>query len=325
MVNRKDVDIKLTMYRTMLRIRRFEETVSKLFADGKIPGFLHLALGQEAVATGVCSALETEDYITSTHRGHAHAIAKGVQLDRFMAELMGKETGYCQGKGGSIHLADRTVGHLGSNGIVGGGMPLATGAAFSAGYRKSGQVAVCFFGDGAVNEGAFHECLNLAALWKLPLVFCCENNGWAEYSPQCAQACITKVLDRARAHGIKGVRLETQDPYEIYKKSKSFIEKARRGEGPFLIECLTFRWHGHHEGDAQKYRPEEDLDAARGTDCIALFGERLVSEKSATEETLARIRDEVETEVEAATDFGFKSPLPQPGIALKDVYKEAKA
>ena len=236
MAHRKDTDFKLDMYRTMLKIRHFEENVSRLFADGKIPGFLHLALGQEAVATGVCAALEVEDYITSTHRGHAHAIAKGVRLDRFMAELMGKDTGYCRGKGGSIHLADKTVGHLGSNGIVGGGLPLATGAAFSAQYRKSGQVAVCFFGDGAVNEGAFHECLNLASLWELPVLFCCENNGWAEYSPQGAQTRVMRVLERAKANGIKGVRLEVQDPYEIYRKSRPLIEKARRGEGPSLIE-----------------------------------------------------------------------------------------
>ena len=314
--------LKLEAYRTMLRIRFFEEQVAKLFADGEIPGFLHLALGQEAVATGICAALDPEDYITSTHRGHAHAIAKGVSLDRFMAELMGKATGYCQGKGGSIHLADRSINHLGSNGIVAGGLPLATGAAFSAQYRETKQVVVSFFGDGAVNEGAFHECLNLAALWQLPVVFCCENNGWAEYSPQGSQTLATRVVDRARVYGLKGVRLETHDPYEIHQKSKRVIQRAREGHGPALIECITCRWHGHNEGDVQKYRPRDDLEAACNIDCIALFENRLTAENIVDSQALAAIRKEVQNEVDSAVEFARESPLPEPDVALKDVYKE---
>ncbi|MEW5722468.1 MAG: thiamine pyrophosphate-dependent dehydrogenase E1 component subunit alpha [Thermodesulfobacteriota bacterium] len=325
MVERKDVELKLNMYRTMLKIRSFEERVAKLFADGEIPGFLHLALGQEAVATGLCAALAPEDYITSTHRGHAHAIAKGVRTDRFMAELMGKADGYCQGKGGSIHLADRSLNHLGSNGIVAGGIPLATGAAFSAQYRESRQVAVCFFGDGAVNEGAFHECLNLAALWQLPVVYCCENNGWAEYSAQSSQTRAVNVAERARIYGLEGVRIEAHDPYVIYQEAKPLIERARDGRGPALIECLTCRWRGHHEGDAQKYRPKEDLDAACNVDCLALFEERLRVEETAEQTTLDQIRREVAEEIEAAVAFARQSPLPGPEIALKDVYKEVEA
>jgi pyruvate dehydrogenase E1 component alpha subunit len=314
--------LKLDLYKTMLRIRFFEEQVAKLFADGEIPGFLHLALGQEAVASGICAALDPEDYITSTHRGHAHAIAKGVNLDRFMAELMGKATGYCQGKGGSIHLADRSINHLGSNGIVAGGLPLATGAAFSAQYRETKQVVISFFGDGAVNEGAFHECLNLASLWQLPVVFCCENNGWAEYSPQGSQTLAKRVIDRASAYGLKGVRLETHDPYEIYLKSKQVIKRVREGQGPALVECVTCRWHGHNEGDAQKYRPREDLEAARNIDCIALFEKRLRAENIAEDKDVAAIRKEVQNEINMAVEFARKSPLPEPEIALKDVYKE---
>jgi pyruvate dehydrogenase E1 component alpha subunit len=306
----------------MLRIRYFEERVAQLFADGEIPGFLHLALGQEAVATGICAVLDPEDYITSTHRGHAHAIAKGVRLDRFMAELMGKATGYCQGKGGSIHLADRSVNHLGSNGIVAGGLPLAAGAAFSAQYRGSNQIAVSFFGDGAVNEGAFHECLNLSALWRLPVVFCCENNGWAEYSPQNAQTLASSVIDRAKAYGVKVLHIQKQDPYEIYLKAGPVIKRTRKGHGPTLIECVTFRWHGHHEGDPQKYRPQDDLDAAHGTDCVALFEDRLSAEKITDNKSLAKIKKEVQKEVDSAVEFARQSPLPEPGVALRDVYKE---
>jgi TPP-dependent pyruvate/acetoin dehydrogenase alpha subunit len=315
-------ELKLGLFRTMLRIRFFEERVAQLFADGEIPGFLHLALGQEAVATGICAALDPEDYITSTHRGHAHAIAKGVRLDRFMAELMGKAIGYCQGKGGSIHLADRSVNHLGSNGIVAGGLPLAAGAAFSAQYRGSNQVAVSFFGDGAVNEGAFHECLNLAALWRLPVVFCCENNGWAEYSPQKAQTLATRVIDRAKVYGVKGLRIETQDPYEIYLKAGPVIQRTRKGQGPALIECITCRWHGHHEGDPQKYRPQDDLDAAHSIDCVALFEDRLTAEKIADRQGLVKIKKEVHNEVDSAVEFAHQSPLPEPEVALRDVYKE---
>jgi len=314
--------LKSDLYRTMLRIRYFEEKVSKLFAGGEIPGFLHLALGQEAVAAGVCAALRTEDYLTSTHRGHAHAIAKGVALDRFMAELMGRKTGYCQGKGGSIHLADRSVNHLGSNGIVAGGLPLAVGAAVTAQYLKSGRVAVSFFGDGAVNEGAFHECLNLAAVWRLPVVFCCENNGWAEYSPQLAATLIERVVDRASAYGVAAFRMESHDPYDIYQRVAPAIEEVRRDGGPLLIECLTCRWHGHHEGDVQKYRPAHDLAAALGVDCVALFEKRLLAEGAADEAGLAAVREEVTAEIEAAVQFARQSPLPEPDAVLADVYRE---
>jgi len=325
MTHKKDSLLKLELYKTMLRIRCFEERVSKLFAQGQIPGFIHLALGQEAVATGLCAGLTPEDYITSTHRGHAHAIAKGVRLDRFMAELMGKATGYCEGKGGSIHLADKAVNHLGSNGIVGGGIPLATGAAFSAQYRASGQVAVGFFGDGAVNEGAFHECLNLAALWRLPVIFCCENNGWAEYSPQDSQTLATRVVDRASVYGIKTLRMETQDPYEIHKKSKRIIDGVRGGQGPAFVECITYRWHGHHEGDLQAYRPKDNLEAARNVDCVSLFEKRLITEKVADETTLNALRQDILWEVDSAVEFALQSPLPEPDAVLNDVYKEAAA
>jgi len=279
-------------------------------------------LGQEAIATGVCAALKADDYITSTHRGHAHAIAKGVRTDRFMAELMGKITGYCEGKGGSIHLADKEVNHLGSNGIVAGGIPLATGAAFTAQYRDSSQIALSFFGDGAVNEGAFHECLNLASLWQLPVVFCCENNRWAEYSPQGSQTLSTSVVERARAYHLDGFFIDTQDPYEIYLKCKKIFNDVRKGQGPVLIECVTCRWHGHHEGDTQKYRQADDLEAACGIDCVLLFEDRLINEKILNTRLIKKTRDEIQAEIDMAVDFARKSPLPEPDVVFKDVYRE---
>ena len=236
-------------YRKMVLIRKFEMCASKLFAQNKLPGFLHLYVGEEAVATGVCSALEVTDYITSTHRGHGHLIAKGGDVKKMMAELFAKETGYCKGKGGSMHISDRDKGILGANGIVGAGIPIATGAAFASKYKGDGRVAVSFFGDGAANRGTFHEALNMAAAFKLPAVFVCENNLFAISVCARYHMAISDISDRAAAYGMPGYSIDGNDVELVYETTKAAVERARRGEGPTLIECKTWRHRGHYEGD----------------------------------------------------------------------------
>lgn len=246
-------------YRKMVLIRKFEMCASKLFAQNKLPGFLHLYVGEEAVATGVCSALEVTDYITSTHRGHGHLIAKGGDVKKMMAELFAKETGYCKGKGGSMHISDRDKGILGANGIVGAGIPIATGAAFASKYKGDGRVAVSFFGDGAANRGTFHEALNMAAAFKLPAVFVCENNLFAISVCARYHMAISDISDRAAAYGMPGYSIDGNDVELVYETTKAAVERARRGEGPTLIECKTWRHRGHYEGDPDDYRTAEEL------------------------------------------------------------------
>ena len=257
-----DVEHLLHMYRQMVAIRLFEERVNDLYTRALMPGLAHLYIGEEAIAVGICEALRRTDYITSTHRGHGHCLAKGAAPDRMFAELLGKEAGYCKGKGGSMHIADPDTGNLGANAIVGGSAGIATGAAFSAKYLKTGQVAVCFFGEGALGQGLLYEEMNLAQLWKLPVIFVCENNGYNEYT-HFSESTAGDVSARAAAFGMANDTIDGQNVREVYAAASKYIERARNGEGPAFLQCITYRYHGHHVGDIARayYRPKAEEEA----------------------------------------------------------------
>jgi TPP-dependent pyruvate/acetoin dehydrogenase alpha subunit len=314
-------DALLAAYRTMRTIRGFEQTLNELSQAGRVPGFLHLYAGEEAVAAGVSAHLGEADWVTSTHRGHGHAIAKGVELDRMMAEIFGKRDGVCRGKGGSMHIADVERGMLGANGIVAGGIPLATGAALSAKVRKTGGVAVSFFGDGATNEGSFHESLNLAAILRLPAVFVVENNGYGEATPVEYHVAVRDLAVRAGAYGIPGVVADGMDFFDVHAKAAEAIARARRGDGPTLLECKTYRYFGHYVGDPLTYRTKDELERVRAErDPLDLFERRVVAERAVPTADLRRIDDEVAAAVAAAVRFAETSPLPAPGDLETDVY-----
>ncbi|HEX7034168.1 MAG TPA: thiamine pyrophosphate-dependent dehydrogenase E1 component subunit alpha [Pseudomonadales bacterium] len=312
----------LDLHRRMVRIRIFEETAGKLMEDGKIPGALHLYVGQEAVAAGVMAHLGNEDWITSTHRGHGHLIAKGGEFGRMFAELYGKATGYCKGKGGSMHICAMELGMLGANGIVGGGPPIAVGAAFSLRFRKTRNVACSFFGDGASNEGAFHEAANMAALYKLPVVFVCENNGFGEYTPQPKHQAIVDVADRAAGYGMPGVVVDGMDAVAVYEAAGEAIERARRGEGPTLLECKTYRFYDHVgvRGMGLSYRTDEEVAHWKQRDPILLLETRLAEQKILSPEAARAVHQEVTEEVQKAVAFAESSPMPEPSALLEDVY-----
>ncbi|MCO6040597.1 thiamine pyrophosphate-dependent dehydrogenase E1 component subunit alpha [Thermococcus alcaliphilus] len=311
----------LWMYETMVKIREHEERVAELFAQGKIPGFVHLYIGEEAVATGVMAHLRKEDFITSTHRGHGHFIAKGGNIKASMAELFGKATGICKGKGGSMHIADLDVGELGANGIVGGGIPHAVGAALGIKLNGLDNVAVAFFGDGASNQQNFHEAINLAAIWKLPVVFVCENNLYQISLPYSKQQAIKSVAERAAAYGIPGVSVDGQDVFAVYEVAKEAIERARNGEGPTLIEAKTYRFRGHFEGDPQIYRSKEEVEWwKKNKDPIVLFEKTVLEKGLLTEEELDTIRERVKREIEESIKFAEESPWPKPEEVLEDVF-----
>jgi pyruvate dehydrogenase E1 component alpha subunit len=288
------------MYEQMETIRVFEERAGKEFAAGKIPGFVHLYAGEEAVAVGVCSHLTDDDFITSHHRGHGHCIAKGVDIRAMVAELLGREAGACRGKGGSMHIADVHKGMLGANGIVGGGFPLATGAGMTAKYNKRGQVAVCFFGDGAANQGTFHEGLNLAGIWKLPVIFVAENNGYAESTPVTYHMSCRDIADRAAGYGMPGLTVDGLDVFAVYEAAGEAIARARRGEGPSLIECKTYRYFGHFEGDAVTYRTKEEEAAYHARDPIEALRRSLIGRDIATAEELNAINEQVQERIDDA-------------------------
>lgn len=312
-------EIGLQLYESMVRIRKFEEAVVQLFARGKIPGFLHTYIGEEAVATGVCANLRVEDKITSTHRGHGHMVAKGGRFDKAMAELFGKATGYNKGKGGSMHIAEPDLGMLGANAIVAAGIPIATGAALTAQYLEEDWVAVAFFGDGASNEGAFHESLNLASVWNLPVVYICENNEFAESTPRAQHQKIKDVAIRAQSYDIPGIIVDGNDVEAVYLCAQNAIERARAGEGPTLIEAKTTRWRGHHEADNQSYRDKDEFQNAMQNDAIERWVNVLLSRgvpQSELDETNAR----VEKDLEEAIEFADKSPLPDPADARADIF-----
>ena len=308
------------MYTTMLRIRTFEERVSREFAAGNIPGFVHLYIGEEATATGACAALRPDDYITSTHRGHGHLIAKGGRTDRMMAELFGKATGYCKGKGGSMHIADTDLGILGANGIVGAGITIAGGAALSARRRGTDQVVVCFMGDGASNRGTFHEGINLAAVWQLPVIYVIENNLYAEKTRIADTYRLPDLSARAGAFGIPDVTVDGNDVVAVYEAVSEAVARARQGNGPTLLECKTYRQHGHFEGDPQTYKPPEEAEAWQKRDPIVNFRRELLRTGVLTEEAVAEIDREVAAEIDAAVAFAVESPAPAPEETLEDVF-----
>ena len=308
------------LFEKMLEIRRFEEKVWDLFGRNLIPGTLHLYIGEEATAVGVCANLRVDDYITSTHRGHGHCIAKGAKLDRMMAELLGKKTGYCKGKGGSMHVADASVGILGATAVVGSGIPIAVGAGLSCKLRKTDQAVACFFGDGASNQGTFHEALNMAALWKLPVIFVCENNLYAMGTRISRAAAIKNLADRAGAYGMLGVAVDGNDVVAVYKAAKEAVERARNGDGPTLIECKTYRHKGHSRFDPAKYRPSEEVREWMKKDPILRFRKKLIEEGILTEEEADQIDERITKAAKAAARFALESPYPEPEEALEDVF-----
>jgi TPP-dependent pyruvate/acetoin dehydrogenase alpha subunit len=310
----------LTMYRTMVTIRQFETLAGELFAAGKIPGFIHLSLGQEGSAVGVCSCLRTEDYLTTTHRGHGHMIAKGADLKKMVAELFGKKTGYCKGKGGSMHIADFSLGILGANGVVAGGLPIIAGAGFSIKMRQTDQVAVCFFGDGAANRGPVHEVMNLAAIWKLPIVFVVENNQFASTTPHRDACAVEDISLRARGYSMPGMTVDGNDLLQVRNAAEIAVVRARRGEGPSLIENKTYRIRGHFEGDPQKYRrPAEVALWEDKNDPIVRISRFLTQEKILTENINEDVWREVAAELSEAVTFADQSPFPEPEEALEDL------
>jgi pyruvate dehydrogenase E1 component alpha subunit len=313
----------LGFYSTMLKIRCFEERVSDLYSRGLVPGLAHLCIGQEAVATGVCAALRQDDYITSTHRGHGHVIAKGADLKPMMAELYGKRTGYCKGKGGSMHIADMKIGILGANGIAGGGLPIAVGAGWSAKWRGTDQVAVCFFGDGSSNNGTFHESLNLASMHKLPVVFVCENNLYGISVCQSKHMPITDIATRSTSYDMPGMVVDGNHVMEVYNAASKAVRRARAGEGPTLIECKTYRWRGHHEGDPNqgaRYRTKEEINMWKEKCPIERLAKQLIQDNVATKKKLSAIEKEVLEEIESAVAFANESEFPTLQEMYEDVY-----
>jgi TPP-dependent pyruvate/acetoin dehydrogenase alpha subunit len=307
---------------TMALIRAFETRVAELYRDGEIPGFVHTSLGQEAVAAGACAALETSDYLTTTHRGHGHVLAKGADVNRMMAELFGQSAGLCRGKGGSMHVADPSIGILGANAIVGAGIPLAVGAALSSKLLAQRRVAVSFFGEGAVNQGSFHESLNLAAIWDLPVVFCCENNAYAEFSDSRTMSRVTSVVDRCRAYGVDAHHVDGNDADAVFDVVSDAVERCRSGRGPILVEAETYRWHGHYEGDAQPYKPESEASQWRDRDPLRVAAARLVGAGLVTETRISEIHDEMRAVVDAAVEFARAADLPGIEEVYEHVYRD---
>src|SRR5213080_1533215 len=309
----------LRFYRQMLKIRLFEEEVNQLYLGAKMPGLAHLYIGEEAVAVGVCEALRQDDYIKSTHRGHGHCIAKGAAPDKMFAELLGKAAGYCRGKGGSMHIADQDTGNLGANAIVGGSAGMATGAAMSAQMRGSDQVAVCFFGDGALGQGLLYEAMNMASLWSLPVIYVCENNLYGEYTP-CGDTIAGEILARARAFGIHAETVDGQDVQAVNATMRKLVERARRGEGPAFIECKTYRYYGHHVGDVNRdYRTREEEKEWMSThDPLLTLAGRL---KGLVDEgTFERIETDVKAEIDTGVQYALAAPYPDAKQVDEDVY-----
>ena len=315
-----DRSLLAEMHRRMLCIRVFEEAIWEAYTRGTIRGLAHLYIGQEAVAVGTCLALRQDDYVTGTHRGHGHLIAKGGRLDRMIAELMGKVTGYNRGKGGTMHVADLSLGMLGANGIVGAGLPIATGAALSAKIRGVDTVAVCFFGEGAVNEGVFLESMNFASVWKLPVIFLCENNQYGEYTPFQRVTAGEHIGLRAAALGIPEACVDGQVVEKVYEAACTAVQRARAGEGPSFIEAQTYRYRGHNVGDPGGYRSNEEIEAWKARDPIALFEKRLLASRDFTPDEIAAVQTQVAAEMEAALQFAKDADFPQPSEVTEHVY-----
>ena len=312
----------LWIYTTMCKIRAFEEKAYKLFEENKLRGSVHLYTGEEASAATICSTLTDNDYITSTHRGHGHCIAKGAELDKALAELMGKATGYCKGRGGSMHIADLTKGNLGANAIVGGGIPIATGAALAIKMQKRDNVAVSFFGDGASNEGTFHEAINFSAVHNLPVIFVCENNGFGISVPLSESTATPDIADRAAGYGIPGYIVDGYDVFDIDKAFMKAKEDAIAGKGPSLIEVKTYRYRGHWTGDPEPYRSRDEVEAWKEKDAIDRFAKEIVKKKWATKKELEEIKNAAFEEMEKAAEFAINSPEPDPAHLMDDVFYE---
>ncbi|MGH7774796.1 MAG: thiamine pyrophosphate-dependent dehydrogenase E1 component subunit alpha [Candidatus Binatia bacterium] len=317
-----DKERLLRFYRQMLRIRLFEEQVNQLYLSAKMPGLAHLYIGQEAVAVGVCGALRRDDYITSTHRGHGHCLAKGASVDRMFAELLGKEPGYCRGKGGSMHIADQDTGNLGANAIVGGSTGIATGAAMSAKMRGTDQVAICFIGEGALGQGLLYEAMNLASLWKLPIIYLLENNMYNEYTHY-SETTAGDMKARPEAFKIHTESIDGQDVETVHRTALRLIERARRGEGPAFLICNTYRFHGHHVGDINRsyYRAKKEEEEWKSKrDPIKLLAEWLEKSKLAEGKLLEKIENEVSAEIKEAVNFALNAPYPEPNEVDQHVY-----
>ena len=312
----------LSMYRRMQMIRLFEEQVNDLYTRALMPGLAHLYVGEEAVAVGICSALREDDYITSTHRGHGHCLAKGASPERMFAELLGKENGYCKGKGGSMHIADPETGNLGANAIVAGSAGIATGAAFSAKHLKNGRVSVCFIGEGALGQGVLYEVMNLAMLWKLPVIYACENNLYTEYT-HFSEVTAGDILARASSFGLHAEEVDGQDVRAVYSAATNVVARARRGDGASFLLCNTYRYSGHHVGDLNRefYRSKtEEQHWKANRDPVLLFAQWLKDQNLATERSLHQIEQEVRTEMQAAADSAKAAPYPEPSEVNQDVY-----
>src|SRR5437870_6678057 len=311
----------IRFYRQMMKIRLFEEQVNQLYMSAKMPGLAHLYIGQEAVAVGVCETLRQDDYITSTHRGHGHCLAKGASLDRMFAELLGKAPGYCRGKGGSMHIADQEMGNLGANAIVGGSAGIAPGAALSIKMRQSDQVAVCFFGDGALGQGLLYEAMNMASLWKLPVIYVCENNLYGEYTP-CGETIAGDILARPRALGVYAESVDGQDVQLVNATMRRLVERARRGEGPAFLECKTYRYYGHHVGDVNReYRTrEEEREWMTQHDPLQTLTSRLTAQGLADASVFERIQTDVKAEIDGGVQYALAAPYPEASEVDQDVY-----
>ncbi|CAB4542383.1 MAG: pyruvate dehydrogenase (acetyl-transferring) E1 component subunit alpha [Actinobacteria bacterium] len=306
---------------SLLAIRFFEEAVDGMFARGLMHGTMHLSIGQEAVATGVCAALRQTDFITSTHRGHSHCIAKGADLTRMMAELLAKQTGYCRGRGGSMHIADAKTGNLGANGIVAGGIPIAAGAALAQKLKKTDNVVVSFFGDGATNEGAFHEALNLASVWDLPVIFVCENNKYGMSFSTAKSMKVERISERAAAYAMPGVTVDGNDVDAVYEATKQAVDRARAGQGPTLIECVTYRHKGHSKSDKNLYRTKEEIDFWKTKDPVGKFETLLIEKGILTKEQAEQITENVRNEIRNAITEAQAAPDSDPAELLSSVFR----
>lgn len=317
---KRDRELLKEMYKRMLEARAFEEKVSYFFAMGMIHGTTHLSIGQEASGVAASMALREDDYITSTHRGHSQVIGKGIDLNKMMAELMGKATGYCKGKGGSMHIADLEAGNLGANGVVGGGHGIAVGAALTQKMKNTGRIVLCFFGDGASNEGSFHEALNLASIWKLPVIFYCENNLYGMSMHVSKHMNIENVADRAAAYGIPGYIVDGNDALAVYDMVSEAADYVRSGKGPVLIESKTYRWLGHSKSDANRYRTKEEIEEWKKKCPIRRFRTYLLEEAGFSEEELVAMEKKAQDDIEKAVEYAEKSPYPSLDTILEDVY-----
>lgn len=310
----------ISLYQVMQKIRKFELAAEQLFLEGKIPGFIHLYIGEEAIATGVMAALDTDDYITSTHRGHGHMIAKGGDLNRMMAELYGKKAGYCKGKGGSMHIADFSIGVLGANGVVGGGLPIAVGAGFGIKMKEGSQVAVAFFGDGASNTGAFHESLNFASIFHLPVIFVNENNQYASTAKTKETTSVENISDRAVSYSIPGITVDGNDVLSVYETTRQAVKRARDQQGPTLIEAKTYRIKGHFVGDPSKYRDNAEVNKFWKNEPIRRFEKQLIDWKMLNQKEIDSISEKLSKQITEAIKFAENSPIPSPEEALADLF-----